>query len=121
MGYNVAILGASDDQSRYSNQALHLLDRYKHKVFPIHPVLKEIAGHCVYSDLSAVSEKIHTLTIYVRPQISVSLKDKILQMNPKRVIFNPGAENEELAQELRQHGIETENACTLVLLRTNQF
>ncbi|MGZ3774031.1 MAG: CoA-binding protein [Pseudobdellovibrionaceae bacterium] len=121
MGYNVAILGASDDKSRYSNQALHLLAQYKHKVFPVHPTLKEISGHPVFSDLASIPEKIDTLTIYVRPEISTPLKDVILRLNPKRVIFNPGAENSKLASELENHGIYVENACTLVLLRTGQF
>lgn len=121
MSYNVAILGASDDEGRYSNQALHLLVQYKHKVFPIHPTLKEISGYSVFANLGSIPEKIHTLTVYVRPEISASLKDAIVHLGPKRVIFNPGAENSKLASELKHHGIEVENACTLVLLRTGQF
>lgn len=121
MGYNVAILGASDDTSRYSNKALHLLAENKHQVFPVHPTLKEIAGHPVYADLTKIPEKIHTLTVYVRPEISSSVKEKIVQLNPTRVIFNPGTENSQLATELEKNGIATENACTLVLLRTGQF
>jgi predicted CoA-binding protein len=121
MGLNVAILGASDDESRYSNMALHLLQSYKHQAFPIHPKLTEISGTPVFKDISSLPEKIHTLTVYVRPELSTPLKDQILKLKPERVIFNPGTENPELAEELYQQGIHTEDACTLVLLRTGQF
>lgn len=119
--YNVAILGASDDESRYSNKALHLLTENQHHVFPIHPSLKEISGHKVYKDLQSLPEKIHTLTMYVRPEISTTLKEQIIKLHPVRVIFNPGTENRSLAEELEGNGIQTEEACTLVLLRTHQF
>lgn len=121
MNENVAILGASDNEERYSNKALHLLLEYKHHVYPIHPVLKEISGQTVFADMQKLPVKIHTLTVYVRPELSTPLKDKIILLKPDRVIFNPGTENPSLAAELNQHGIITENACTLVLLRTGQF
>ena len=121
MGFNVAILGASDDKERYSNKALHMLLEYKHQVFPIHPKITEISGCSVFKSLDEVTAKIHTLTIYVRPELSSPLKDSILKMRPERVIFNPGTENTQLAIDLQSHGIKTENACTLVLLRTGQF
>jgi hypothetical protein len=47
--------------------------------------------------------------------------DYIIELKPKRVIFNPGTENIELAQLLAQANIDWENACTLVLLSTNQY
>ena len=121
MHYNVAVLGASSDESRYSNQALHLLSSYGHQVFPIHPSLSEISNIPVYKDLTAISQPIHTLTVYVRPEISATLVDKIITLRPQRVIFNPGTENAELSEKLSTQGIADENACTLVLLRTGQF
>lgn len=121
MPENVAILGASDNEERYSNMALHLLEKHQHRVFPIHPTLKEISGHQVFADLESLPGKVHTLTVYVRPELSTPLKDKIIRLNPDRVIFNPGTENPMLESELNRHGIATEDACTLVLLRTGQF
>jgi hypothetical protein len=45
----------------------------------------------------------------------------ISKMRPRRVIFNPGAENPSFEQILKNEGIEVERACTLVLLATKQF
>jgi predicted CoA-binding protein len=62
-----------------------------------------------------------TLTIYVNPKISHQMQDEILKYPAKRVIFNPGTENFELAEKLRQKGVEVLEACTLVMLKTGQF
>lgn len=116
----VAILGASDKMERYSHKALLMLQQHGHTPIPISPRLESINGVRVYKSLSEV-ESADTLTIYVNPEISSKLKDEILKLSPKRVIFNPGAENPELAEELAGKGIEVEEACTLVLLSSDQF
>ena len=122
---NVVILGASANAGRYSNQALHLLQSYGHSTFPVNPGLDEIDGQPCYRNLAAASSEaegeVDTLTMYVNAKRSSQLADQISAISPRRVIFNPGAENPELAETLRKLGCEVLNACTLVLLRTNQF
>ncbi len=59
--------------------------------------------------------------MYVGAKISSGRKDAILQLNPERVIFNPGTENPELEMALESNGIKIIHACTLVMLRTEQF
>jgi uncharacterized protein len=68
-----------------------------------------------------VGQKIDTVTMYVNPAISNKYKDDLIAVRPKRVIFNPGSENTPLATALKESGIEVENACTLVLLRSGQY
>jgi predicted CoA-binding protein len=121
VGLNVAVLGASDDQDRYSYKALQMLLEHNHRVFPVHPKLEFIEGYKIYKDINSIPDQIHTLTIYVRPELSSLVREQILKLKPKRVIFNPGTENPALAHELKQNGISTLEACTLVLLRTGQF
>lgn len=118
---NVAILGASNKPERYSYMALKRLQSHGHTVFPVHPAFQEIEGVKVYPDLDALPRDIDTLTLYVGPEISSKLAEKIIRLNPRRVICNPGAENAPLANSLREKGIQVDEACTLVLLGTNQF
>jgi hypothetical protein len=59
--------------------------------------------------------------MYINPSKQNELYDYIISLKPRRVIFNPGTENREFQQLLAKEGIEFEEACTLVLLRTNQF
>ncbi|HRV31312.1 MAG TPA: CoA-binding protein, partial [Kiritimatiellia bacterium] len=66
-------------------------------------------------------EPLHTITLYLSPSISAGLADAIVAAKPERVIFNPGTENPALEEQLSQAGIAVVRACTLVLLRTNQF
>lgn len=117
----VVIIGASDNPERYSHQAQLLLRQHGHEVVPVHPKLTEIEGVPVVADVSAISGPVDTVTLYVGPQISLTLKDKLIALKPRRVIFNPGTENAALEESLTAAGIACEEACTLVLLRTGQF
>lgn len=118
---NVVILGASDKPDRFSYKAFKSLKQHGHNPLPVSPNLKSIDGVSVESDLSNIKENVDTLTMYVNSKISSALQSKILEMNPKRVIFNPGSENPELATALEESGIEVVEACTLVMLANNQF
>jgi predicted CoA-binding protein len=117
----VAILGASDRPERYAHMAFRMLREYGHEAIPVSPKLKTLEGTKVFSNVSEIPEPVHTLTMYVGAAISSKLKDEIVQLKPKRVIFNPGSENPELADALTEAGVEVVEACTLVMLRTNQF
>ncbi|MEE9367590.1 MAG: CoA-binding protein [Pontiella sp.] len=117
----VVVLGASPKPDRYSNKAIRLLLEYGHTVIPVHPAITEIEGLEAKSSLGTISESVDTLTMYVSPSISNSMAEQIIGLNPKRVIFNPGTENPILSRALESAGIETEEACTLVLLNTGQF
>lgn len=121
MGQRVAILGASDSTERYAYRALRALQKHGCAVIPVNPRLREIEGVPCVPDLAAVAGPVDTLTMYVGPAISDRLTDQIVALSPGRVIFNPGSENPRLAAQLERAGIPHEDACTLVLLATNQF
>ena len=115
------ILGASPKPARYAYQALRLLDDMGYRVLPIHPNFQNIDGIPVVNSLAAITEPVHTLTLYVGPERSQGLVEDILALRPGRVIFNPGTESPLLEERLTEAGIPNERACTLVLLRTGQF
>lgn len=117
----VVIVGASNNPERYSHRALLSLRRHGHEVVPVHPKLAEIEGIPVVPDLSAISGPVDTVTMYVGAAISAGLQEKLIALKPRRIIFNPGAENPPLEDALIKAGIACEEACTLVLLNTGQF
>jgi predicted CoA-binding protein len=121
MPQQVAILGASEKPERYSNKAFHMLRDYGHHPIPISPKLKRLEDVAAVASMSEIKKPVDTLTMYVGPEISSQLKNEILTLKPKRVIFNPGSENPDLEMELEDAGIRVVEACTLVLLRTDQF
>ncbi|MFZ2278992.1 MAG: CoA-binding protein [Prosthecobacter sp.] len=117
----VVIIGASNNPERYSHRALLLLRKHGHEVVPVHPKLAEIEGIPVVADLGLISGPVDTVTMYVGAAISSGLQDKLIALKPRRIIFNPGAENASLADALQKAGVACEEACTLVLLNTGQF
>ena len=119
--HHVAVLGASPKPARYANQAIRLLQEHGYRVTPIHPKFAEIEGLSVTEDVSAVNDPVDTLTLYVGPDRLAPQVEQIVASKPGRVIFNPGTESAELQQALSDAGIEWFEACTLVMLRTNQF
>ena len=117
----VVVMGASPKPERYANKALHMLGEYGHEVLPVHPAHEIIAGHQVYPDLKRTPPGADTLTLYLSPRLSEPLADDIVDYRPGRVIMNPGTESPLLKEALENAGIPWQEACTLVLLRTNQF
>ncbi|MGB2253469.1 MAG: CoA-binding protein [Spongiibacter marinus] len=121
MSERVVVLGASPKPERYSNKAARMLIEYGHTVVPVNPYHRSVAGiHC-QPDIASVAGPVDTVTVYMRGELLAPHMDALLSLAPKRVIFNPGSEDEGLASELRARGIVCEDACTLVLLRSKQF
>ncbi len=118
---NVAIMGASEDRSRFSHRAFTMLRGMGYNPLPISPNVTTIDGVHTFKSVTEITEPFHTLTMYVRPSISTQLQNEILAARPDRVIFNPGTENPSLEQALRSQGTHVVNACTLVLLQAGEF
>ena len=115
------IIGASLNSDRYSNKAFHRLKAANHKVYNIgfrEGILEDLK---IYKEHQLDWSTIDTVTLYLGPARQEPYYDYLLKLKPKRVIFNPGTENEELENILKEAGIQTEQACTLVLLSTNQY
>jgi len=118
---NVAVLGASNKPDRYSYMAVKRLEGRGHTVFLVHPKLAEIEGTKVYAQLSDVPGPLDTITVYLSAANSDKIADQLLAAKAKRVIFNPGAENDPLMKRLEEQGAEVIEGCTLVMLGTGQF
>lgn len=120
-GAHVAVLGASPKPHRYSHQAVEMLKEYNYRVTPVHPRATSVAGIEVAASLDAVSQPVHTITLYVSPAHLEPLADGLIRLAPERVIFNPGSESIEVQRRLDAAGIPWLEACTLVMLRARTF
>lgn len=118
---NVAIIGASAKEGRYSNKAQKMLVEHNHNVYPVNPYGGEVLGVECYKSVTEITDTIDTVTLYVAPKRLKTMIDDIINLKPKRIIFNPGTEDDELIQKVKDAGIIAQEACTLVLLSTNQF
>jgi uncharacterized protein len=114
------VLGASDNPSRYSYLALQRLRSHGHPVVAVGRKNTRV-GDVIIDKEKKSYEGIDTVTLYLNPLHQQEYYDYILSLDPKRIIFNPGAENDELAALAAEKGIKTMEACTLVMLSTNQY
>lgn len=117
----VAVVGASPLEDRYSNKAMRLLAEYGHEPIPVAPKHEKIEGRTVYHSLADLPGEVDTVTLYLGVPRQEKVIDQIIGLHPKRVIFNPETENPAVYDRLRQAGIRVQEACTLVLLKTNQY
>ncbi len=106
------VFGYSENLERYSNKAFNLLKEYDHKVIGFNP-RTDLVGN--------LPSEFHTLTMYVNRELSTKFMPDNLKLNFKRIIFNPGAENEDLEKACLQKNLEVVHGCTLVMLKTDQY
>jgi predicted CoA-binding protein len=114
------VLGASDNPSRYSYLAVNRLRSHGHPVVAIGKKKTMVADVPIEKEKKDWND-VDTVTLYLNPTHQQQYYDYILSLKPKRIIFNPGAENDELATLAVKNGITPIEACTLVLLSTNQY
>jgi predicted CoA-binding protein len=121
MNKKTLVLGASPNPERYAYKATKMLSEHNHSVFPVGLREGTIRGHTILTNTPKI-EDIDTITLYVGPKNQPGYYDYILnEISPKRIIFNPGTENEELEKRAQKKGIQTEIACTLVLLSIGNY
>jgi len=100
------VLGASANPARYSYLAIQRLRQYGHPVKAI-GLSKAVVEDVQIDNTPTPADDIETVTLYLRPSRQEQYYDYILSLNPKRIIFNPGTENEELEKLARDKGIKT--------------
>lgn len=117
---NTLVIGASINPKRYSFKAITMLRAHNQPVLAFGPKVG------IVSDIPITNEwdsqwKVDTVTLYLNPQRQEAYYDKIIALQPRRVIFNPGTENNIFSKQLSAHGIASEIACTLVLLSIGNY
>lgn len=116
------VIGATDNPTRFAYKAVQKLRHYGHEVVPVG------IRHAAIGDLKILHLKdnpeiadVDTVTMYVGPQNQPAWYDYIMNLKPKRIIFNPGTENTELEQMAEDQNIKTLHACTLVMLSVGDY
>ena len=114
------VIGASTNPERYAYLAINSLKKHGHRVVAVGRKEGEVNGVKIQTGQPPLSD-IDTVTLYLNATHQTEYYDYLLGLKPRRIIFNPGTENDEFVQLAQAAGIETLEACTLVLLATEQF
>lgn len=114
------ILGASKNPSRYAYKAAEMLLEKKHEIVLLGSRVSEVHGHTILDKPDGITN-IDTVTVYLSAKNQIGYEDFLIKLKPRRVIFNPGAENPKLEKELIKNNIKCIEACTFVMLSTGQY
>lgn len=114
------VIGASPNPSRYAYLAVNKLRSAGKSVRALGVKPGKISDVQIEIDRPDIKD-VDTITLYIGPKIQAEWKTYILQLQPRRVIFNPGTESPSFAKELELAGVEVLIACTLVMLSTGQY
>jgi uncharacterized protein len=121
MAKTVVVLGATPNPDRFAYRAMDALLRHGYSAIPVNPTVDEVLGQTCHKKIGDVLQPIDTVTMYVGAARSEPLVPEIIAAKPRRIIFNPGAENDHLATEAEKAGIEVVHGCTLVMLADGTF
>ncbi len=114
------VIGASENKERYSNIAVNLLRQYQYPVVAIGNKVGKINDVEIVVGKPVLTD-IDTVTLYVSEKYQKEYYQYIISLKPKRIIFNPGTENNELFELAIDNNIKPVEACTLVMLKTKQY
>ncbi len=116
------VVGVSQNTSRYAYAATEMLQEHKVPFVPIGIKEGEVFGEEILNLREKPSlSGVHTITLYINPEHQKEWEDYLISLKPKRLIFNPGAENSDFAEKAKKENIKVHNACTMVMLSTGQF
>jgi hypothetical protein len=118
--YSTLVIGASENPDRYANKAVKSLEKHGYNVIAFGMRKGTILQRAIVTEWNA-KWNVDTVTLYINPGRQEAYMEQIIELKPKRVIFNPGTENPNFYKKLSEAGIPFMEACTLVLLATGQY
>ena len=118
--FHTLVIGASEKPDRYSYIATQMLTQAGYSVYALGFRSGTIGNTPIHTTWPAPGS-VDTITVYVNPQRLQAMMEHILQLKARRIIFNPGTEDEQLEKRCSEAGMHVMEACTLVLIRSNQY
>ena len=112
----VAVVGASNDRSKFSNKAVRAYVQEGWDVYPVNPKGGEIEGIQAFASVAKIPTKIDRVTLYLPPAIGVKVLDDIAEAKPEEFYVNPGAESDALIEKARSLGLDAIQACSIIEL-----
>lgn len=110
----VAIVGASNDRSKYGNKSVRAHQRAGYTVYPVHPTEQQVEGLPAYRDLTSLPGPVDRVSMYVPPHIGIRLLEQIVAVAPRELFLNPGSDSPELVARAQELGLEPIQACSIL-------
>ena len=117
----VAVIGASNDRSRYGNMAVRAFRRAGYQVYPVNPTEPEIEGLKAFSTINDVPAELDTISIYVRPAVLVKLLPDIARKGCKDLWLNPGTSSDTVLAEVERLGLNALQGCSILAIGQSPY
>ena len=117
----VAVIGASSNRKKFGNRALRAYERQGYTVLAINPNEKEVEGHTTYASVLDVPGPIDIATVYVPPDIGVTVMEQLARKQIPEVWLNPGADGQAVVARARELGLKTIQACSIIAIGENPY
>lgn len=111
----IAIIGASRDRSKYGNKAVRAYQQRGDAVYPVNPHESEIEGLAAYPSVLNIPNPVDVASFYVPPETGLQVIEEVAQKRIKKVLLNPGSENDRLLRRCEELGLDATVACSILL------
>ena len=117
----IAVIGASSDRRKFGNKAFRAFQAECYTVIPINPNESSVEGISTYPSVIEVPGTIDMATVYVPPEIGITLLDGFERKQIAEIWINPGAESDALIAEARRRKLNVIEACSIIGLGRNPY
>ena len=116
---SIAVIGASNNKEKFGNKCVRAYKSKDYIVFPVNPKEQEIEGLKCFKNITEIPEPIDIVSLYLKPEITKNIINDIISVKPKLIYFNPGTEDEEIINTLKETDIEVKKECSIVAIEIN--
>ena len=99
----IALIGASNNPSKFGNQIYRNLRNKGYHIIPINPKENEIEGDKAYASIDMMDKLPDIVNFVVPPQIAIKVAQKAIDLGITHLWFQPGSESDELEELLREN------------------
>lgn len=116
MSKTCAVVGASNDRSKFGNKSLRAHAKAGYTVYPVNlnPRETEIEGHRAYRSLAEIPHDLDRITLYLPPAVLLEMIEEIAAAGAGEVWFNPGTDDPEVLRRARAAGVAAVTGCSIV-------
>ena len=110
----VAIVGASNNRTKFGNKAVRAFLRQGYKVFPVNPRETEVEGLPAFRSVRDVPVRPEKISVYLPPPLVQQVLPEIAARGCDELWLNPGTESDEVLAQAQQLGLKVIQACSIL-------
>jgi len=110
----IAIIGASNDRSKFGNKAVRAFRQQGYEVFPVNPKEEMVEGLPAFKSIAAVPVRPQMVSVYLPPPVLLKVLPDIAAKGCDELWLNPGTESDEVLVAAGRLKLNVVQACSIV-------